>query len=130
MDSNNIYKYLHVLVLAATFGNRIGFFRNPEIRFFSLVHGQVNWKTLLVRSKKCTTRTTRTIDFATPADMHKSLHLHFLCLLAKIWIHFVRLFSIKINSYMLIVLRPHFFKCKNKSRSQCNKVLLISTNWA
>ena len=25
-----------------------------------------NWKTLLVRSNKCTTRTTRTIDFAIP----------------------------------------------------------------
>ena len=33
---------------------------------FSLVHGQVNWKKLLVRSNKWTTRTTRTIDFATP----------------------------------------------------------------
>ena len=37
------------------------------LRFFSLVHGQVNWKKLLVRSNTCTTRTTRTIDFATPA---------------------------------------------------------------
>ena len=42
------------------------FFRHPKIRYFSLVHGQVNWKRLLVRSTKCTTRTTRTIDFATP----------------------------------------------------------------
>ena len=41
------------------------FFRHPKIRFL-LVHGQVNWKQLLVRSNKCTTRTTRIIDFATP----------------------------------------------------------------
>ena len=41
---------------------------------FSLVHGQVNWKKLLVRSNKWTTRTTRTIDFATPAVESKSLY--------------------------------------------------------
>ena len=42
---------------------------------FSLVHGQVNWKKLLVRSNKCTTRTTRTIDFATPAGHQVSFQI-------------------------------------------------------
>ena len=46
------------------------FFRHLGIRLFSLVHGQVNSKRLLVQSNKCTTRTTRTIDFATPEFVH------------------------------------------------------------
>jgi len=65
--------YLRVLVLTATFGHKMVFFRHLGI-IFLLVHGQVNWKITLVRSNKCTTRTTRTLDFATPVpndDLHR-----------------------------------------------------------
>ena len=51
--------------ICCNFWKKMVFFRHPKIRFL-LVHGQVNWNQLLVRSNKCTTWTTRIIDFATP----------------------------------------------------------------
>ena len=32
-----------------------------------VVHGQLNWKKSVAQTSKCTTRATRTFDFATPA---------------------------------------------------------------
>jgi len=52
-------KFVNFRFWLLPFGNK-----HIDIRFFSLVHGQVNWKKSLVRSNKWTTRT---IDFATPA---------------------------------------------------------------
>ena len=47
--------------------------KHLNIRFFLLV--QVKWKKVLVPSKKCTTQTTRTVDFATPDYNLSSLGL-------------------------------------------------------
>jgi len=58
---------------AASFSETKGVFRTlntltSDDQIFALVHGQVNWEKLLVQSNKCTTRTTRTIDFGTPVN--------------------------------------------------------------
>ena len=56
-------------------------FKHFDIRFFTF-QGQVNWKCLLVRSNKCTTQTTRTIDFATPeSKCNVLLTSYLLCIL-------------------------------------------------
>jgi len=54
-------KFVNFRFWLLPFGNK-----HIDIKLFSLVHGQVNWKQFLVRSNKWTTRTTRAIDLATP----------------------------------------------------------------